>query len=569
MKRALIVLVVVIIGSMVLSGVFPFPYEPGPRARMAAEDLVMRAALPLVTNHARSDVQVIARGAPVHGANGLYFDHHDRLYIASVCGREVVVMNVETGAIYDRIGPERGVESPDDIAFGPDGSLYWAAIFSGEVGRLKPDGTKMTIAQGLMGVDPITFSDDGRLFVALEFMGMDGLFEIDPEGIIPPRAIISDVVGLNAFDFGPDGKLYGPLFFHGRLVRIDVDTAAMVTVAEGFTVPVAVKFDAAGRLFALDQAEGKVFTVNTTTGQKTLYATLEVGIDNLAFNSQGRLFVSNNNTGAIVEVYANGNHRVVSPGGMTAVDGMAVLPRADGESVYVATVFGVIEFDGATGQQRGFAHAVIGASPLLMPQTVAAAGNELVTSSWFENAVQVWNPVSNTISVEYTDVALPLNAIRFQGDIVVAELGNGRVMRISAADRNVRTTLATLPVPTGLAATAQDLWAADWATGRVVQIFRNGVQLSPPAVVASGLWGPEGMAVAPDGSLLVVEALAGRLLRIDPTDGAISVLAAGLETGLAGPSTMPPIWIFDGVAVGPSGTIYIGGNRGFVLYRTP
>lgn len=513
--------------------------------------------------------RMIARGAPIHGSNGLYFDKNDRLYIASAGGREIVVMDPDSGKILERIGPERGVESPDDLTFGPDGSLYWTALMTGEVGKLTPDGKKVTVAQGLMGANPITFSDDGRLFVARDFMG-EGLYELDPNGVKPPRPIDEKLVGLNAFDFGPDGKLYGPLFFGGKLVSVDVDSGAMRTVAEGFTTPVSVKFDAQGRLFAADQAQGKVFLVNPMSGAKSVYATIEPGLDNLAFDSKGRLFASNANTAAIYEVRADGTVRTISPGGFTFVGGIAVLPRAGGESVYVPSVFTIAELDGATGQERSFVQALLGVSPLRSPMTLAADGPRLVVSSWFGNAVQVWDPAANAVSLDLTDVAVPLNAIRFQGDIVVAELGTKppRVVRISAANPAQRTTLAEFAgVPAGLAATAQDLWATDWAAGTVVQIVKGGQQVKPPAVVASGLKGPEGLAVAPDGSLLVVESLAGKLSRIVLPGGTVSTVAEGLELGTAGPLTMPPVWILDGVAVGPSGAIYVSGGKANVLYR--
>ncbi len=262
--------------------------------------------------------------------------------------------------------------------------------------------------------------------------------------------------------------------------------------------------------------------------------------------------------------------RIVSSGGFTTVGGIAVLPRADGESVHVPSLFAVEEFDGATGQQRNFAQILLGLSPLRSPMTFAADGTRLVVSSWFGNAVQVWDPATNAVSLDLTDVAVPINAIRFGGDIVVAELGNTppRVVRISAANPAQRTTLAEFAgVPAGLAATAQDLWATDWAVGTVVQIVKGGQPLKPPAVVASGLKGPEGLAVAPDGSLLVVESLADKLSRITLPGGAVSTVAEGLEVGAAGPPTMPPVWILDGVAVGPSGAIYVGGGKMNVLYR--
>ena len=582
---ALLVIAALLVGCQAAQAPVPTPVPPAPSPVKATATAVPPLPTPtpvpapptstsippeptVGAKAAAPAAKVIARGAPMHGANGLYFDKNDRLYIASFHGREIVVMDPDSGKILDRIGPDRGVDTPDDLTFGPDGSLYWTALGTGEVGKLTPDGKKVTVAKGLPGANPITFSDDGRLFMARCFMG-DGLYELDPNGVKPPRPIDEKLVDFNGFDFGPDGKLYGPIFTGGKLIAVDVDSGAMRTVAEGFKVPAAAKFDAQGRLFVLDQAQGKVFLVNPASGQKTEYATIEPGLDNLAFDSKGRLFVSNANTAAIYEVRADGTVRTVSPGGFTNVVGIAVLPRDGGESVYVGSVFSVAEFDGATGQQRSFVQALIGASPLQMPATLAADGTSLVISSWLNNSVQVWDPATNVVSVKYTDVAAPLNAIRFQGDIVVAELGSKppRVVRISAADPTQRTTLAEMGVPAGLAATGQDLWATDWAAGTVVQIVKGGQQVKPPAVVASGLKGPEGLAIAPDGSLLVVESLAGKLSRIALPGGTVSTIAEGLELGAAGPAGMPPVWRLDSVAVGPSGAIYVGGDKANVLYR--
>ena len=110
--------------------------------------------------------EVLVQGAPIHGTNGIMFDEEDHLYIASAIGREIVVMDPQSGGILDRIGTDRGVETPDDLHFGLDGSLYWTSIMTGDVGRLTPEGV---VAHQIIqpGVNPITFSDDGRLFVGL------------------------------------------------------------------------------------------------------------------------------------------------------------------------------------------------------------------------------------------------------------------------------------------------------------------------------------------------------------------------------------------------------------------
>jgi DNA-binding beta-propeller fold protein YncE len=128
-----------------------------------------------------------------------------------------------------------------------------------------------------------------------------------------------------------------------------------------------------------------------------------------------------------------------------------------------------------------------------------------------------------------------------------------------------RVTLASgLGVPVGLAATDDDLWISDAAAGSVLQIVANGESLTEPVLIAKDLASPEGLAVTPDGNLLVVEAKAGRLLSIDLGTGNVSTIAEELELGW---KSDHPTWLFNGVAVGQSGTIYVTGDIANVLYR--
>ncbi|MGB5264037.1 MAG: hypothetical protein WBN28_10605, partial [Lutimonas sp.] len=122
-------------------------------------------------------------------------------------------------------------------------------------------------------------------------------------------------------------------------------------------------------------------------------------------------------------------------------------------------------------------------------------------------------------------------------------------------------------VASGLATDGTTLWAADWATGSVWKIDLDGDQHME---VATGLSNPEGLAFEKENNLVVVETGASRLSRIDLTKDAgenVTTIAENLE--LSGPS-LPgsvPTWWFDGVAVGPSGDIYVAGGGANVLYR--
>ena len=184
------------------------------------------------------------------------------------------------------------------------------------------------------------------------------------------------------------------------------------------------------------------------------------------------------------------------------------------------------------------------------------------------NAVQVFDPETSGVLLSIPDFVVPLNAIRYQGDLVVSELGTGSVVRADGSDPSVRTILATgLAVPTGLAADGDDLWVADLVFGTVSKIADASGAIAPPTVVAVGLAGPEGLAILPGGDLLVVEAGAGRVSRIDPFSGSVTPVAENLGLGAPPPPLAPPTWLFSGVAVGVRGDVYVTGDVDNVVYK--
>ena len=429
----------------------------------------------------------------------------------------------------------------------------------GTVGRLTPDGatSSQTVAPG---VNPIAVGPDGRVYVGLAFMG-DALYVLDAELAGPPQLLAEGLGGLNSFEFGADGLLYAPVMDRGEVVRIDVDSdpIQIETVAAELDGPVAVKFDAAGDLFAL--AAPGIVRIDPTTGAVETVASIPYGLDNFAIDAAGRLFVSLITEGTIAEVMADDTLRMLGATGLVLPGGLAVLPTAEGETVYQGDFWMLRQFDGATG-------AVL-ADPLGIPGgTVAADGPDLVLTNSFVNVVAVWNPQTDEMLAMHFDFAVPLNAVRFDGDLVVAEFGTASVVRASGDDPAQRETIATgLTVPAGLATDGENLWVGDWETGQVWQIIADGAVLDEPKLVAEGLDGPEGMALAPDGRLLVVETGAGRLAAIDLATGAVSSVVEGLRFDTVAPTGSPPLGMMSSVAVGPSGVIYVTGDDPAALYR--
>jgi sugar lactone lactonase YvrE len=100
-------------------------------------------------------------------------------------------------------------------------------------------------------------------------------------------------------------------------------------------------------------------------------------------------------------------------------------------------------------------------------------------------------------------------------------------------------------------------------------VYNHGVLTSPsgkaPAASSARLISPEGLGVAPDGSLYVSDYLGNRVYRVQP-DGSL-VLIAGGGTQYEGPATKSNIFGPSGLAFDQDGNLYIADNRGGVIRR--
>lgn len=517
---------------------------------------------------AAQDDHVFIRGAPLAGSsNGLAIDADGNLAVANVWSGTITMMDPADGRVLGVHGRESSLGMPDDLAFAPDGTLYFTLEGpAGGVGRISTDG-QVAVVAALPFANPVAITDDGGLVVAQCFGPENGLYVLDPEIAAEPQLVFGGIPGcaLNAFDIGPDGLLYAPNPLQGKIVAVDLGSAGTTTILDGLAFPVAVELDSRGRLHYADQATGAVYRVDLASGAVETLAQLDVGLDNLTFDPEDRLYVSNAVDGSITEVMPDGTARLVSPGGMTAPAGIAV----EGDTLFVAEPQGIRAFDRLTGDPAGLVPSVFGVSELGNPITIAADGEQIITTSWFDNTVRVIEWPSGEAVAVHADFAAPVNALRFQGDLIVAELGTSSIVRADGDDPNQRETLATLVVPAGLAASDDDLYASDWATGTVYQLVADSETLAEPMVVGQGLAFPEGLAIAPDGTLLIVETGTRDLVALDPATGETRVVADGLAVEPPPPQgfPMPPTFWFNGVAAADDGTVYVGGRADNVVYR--
>jgi sugar lactone lactonase YvrE len=530
------------------------------------------------------EIVELVRGSWLRGANGTYVGPDGHLYVASVLSGEIVAFDVDSGDVVHRFGPADGVLNPDDLTFGPDGSLYWTDLFAGEVGRRAPDGTVTKQVVG-PGVNPITFSADGRLFVSRCFFG-DGLYELDPELTLPPRTIVEadeqnplPLGWLNAFDFGPDGRLVGPLQAKGMFISIDVDSCEGTSdpwsdcdvrlLASGFPMPTAAKFDAHGVLHVVDLWAGEVSTLDLATGEPTVVAEPGQGLDNLAFDATGRLFVTNADEGSVFEVLPGGAVRLVKPGGLVAPAGVIALDRpGGGTSVFVGDTLRMWEFDAESGVLVGFTRGASDYSGATMwqPSTLWTDGEAIVLTNMMIGLVQMVDARS-LVPIEGHFFGFPYDAVRLGTDLAVIDLTAGGVVWASTRDVILAIDEQQVFLPVGLATDGERLWVSDWAAGTVWQVAFEGAAALPAVPVASALANPEGLAPDGLGGLLVVETGTQQLSRIDLATGVVEPIASGLDVGLAALPGMPPPFLRSGVTVDAAGAIYVIGDVTNVVYR--
>ena len=115
----------------------------------------------------------------------------------------------------------------------------------------------------------------------------------------------------NGSEFGPDGRLYSALNLAGKIVSTNVDadnpaTAELETdiktVVAGLPLVAGVKFNAKGEMYA-STFLGNIWKIDPVTGARELVADVGcIGIDNIAIDSRGTIFVSNTLNGLIYEV---------------------------------------------------------------------------------------------------------------------------------------------------------------------------------------------------------------------------------------------------------------------------
>jgi sugar lactone lactonase YvrE len=497
----------------------------------------------------------------LHAANGIQTGKDGRIYVAQVGGSQISAVDPDTGAIETICPMGGGITGPDDLTFDDEGNLYCTEITTNRVSVLRPNGTTDIVADGVIVSNPITFHQ-GQLIAGELRMG-GRILEIDRNGGIK-RTIYEGVPMANAFQVGPDGKLYFPAQGANEIWRIDLAGGEPEVVARDLGVPDSVKFHPDGYIVSTQVASGQVLKIDPRTGAKEVLADIGPGLDNVTFVGN-RTFVSHI-TGSLHEIVAPGQAKplvdkgfqwpmgiaVNAQGTICIADGMfASSLRPGGAVELVGTLF----WPGYPGFMRGVA--------------ASAAGEWIVTTA--NGTVARWVPGGEAETLTHGH-EIPMGVAVSGGTIVFADAGAGRVLQV---ENGGATELARLDKPYGVAISdGGTVYVSQPDAGKVVKIAGGKAE-----TVLDGLGWPEGIAVRGE-KLYVVETGAKRVTELDLATGATVALAENLPVGtpqgiaplrLGGVGDMcGPMWTFTGLAAAPDGSLVLSGDAdGSVLSLQP
>lgn len=247
--------------------------------------------------------------------NGLVVDG-DSLWVASIDGDVVLRVDRTSGAILER--HDAGGAGPDDVAVGPDGTVYSTGFVNGDVGRIV-NGKYSVLVTLREGINPITVGADGTIWVG-ELTDGGVLTRITPDG--KTETVATDVPIINGFAVDSDGRILAPAGgptvgeTGGSIVRIDPGDGSVTTVAEGLPAVMASTITADGRYLALANISGQVIEVDPENGSFEVIHTVTQGapFDNIDAAPDGTLYLSSFTAPTITVVAPDGTISTIQIG---------------------------------------------------------------------------------------------------------------------------------------------------------------------------------------------------------------------------------------------------------------
>lgn len=274
----------------------------------------------------------------VHEPVAVRFDQGGVLHVLSR-GAEGIVTRIDLHATGVRTLVTSGLVGLDNAAFDADNRMFVSSYASGGVTELHPDGrTREVVPRGLDGPYGVTVDLGGTVYAGDHYrlaslatrtdegepVTADGASEA---GGITSLTLLSPFVhGVTSVD-----GLVHVTSQYGGVHTYDPGDRAMRERATGLAEPVGVTVDPYGALVVAEAGAGRVVSLaaagDADADDHDTVTVLAEGLEHpvdVAFDAQGRCYVSDDHLGAVLRIEADGSTAVLADG-LGAPQGLAAL----------------------------------------------------------------------------------------------------------------------------------------------------------------------------------------------------------------------------------------------------
>ncbi len=216
--------------------------------------------------------------------------------------------------------------NPDDLALGPDGSIYISDVGDGSVRRFAPDGRISTLVTGLAAPEGMVILPDGVLVIAEQ--GKNRLMRFDPKTqAISTFLVLKNTTGQDGVDgialdtHNPQSpSLIIPDSPNGTLLRASLDGRTVQAIARGFVRPTAAWVEADGSILVADEYDHALVRVRENGVQEVLSRSLATP-DDVIEHAAGQIFVNTLGDGGVHVLSLDGKQDVVVIRGLSSPQG--------------------------------------------------------------------------------------------------------------------------------------------------------------------------------------------------------------------------------------------------------
>ncbi len=189
------------------------------------------------------------------------------------------------------IGP--GAGSPDDVAVGPDDTIYYSDMTANRVMQLLPDGTSVAASPAIQEPEGIAVLPDGTLVVAEQ--QSNRLYHVDP---VTQSMSLFYAVGNKTANAGIDGiswdgitdTLLIPDAPTGRILQLSSDGQKLKVLLTGFRRPTSAVRAVDGSLYVCDEYGNRIYHV-AADGTRSVIADITLP-DDVILDANGNVLVN-------------------------------------------------------------------------------------------------------------------------------------------------------------------------------------------------------------------------------------------------------------------------------------